>query len=96
MIKCVIFDFDGTLVDSEALCNQAFLDLIPSITAPIDDLVQRYSVSDPKSTLLSELATRANMCSLSPANNTPCHRSSHPSVAKLSGKTTFTPGRTVD
>lgn len=26
---CVIFDLDGTLVDSEGLCNQAFLDLLP-------------------------------------------------------------------
>ena len=43
MIHCVIFDFDGTLVDSEALCNQAFLDLIPSINVPIEELVKNYS-----------------------------------------------------
>jgi len=43
MIECVIFDFDGTLVDSETLCNQAFLELLPSINAPIEQLVQNYS-----------------------------------------------------
>lgn len=43
MIQCVIFDFDGTLVDSEILCNQAFLDLIPSINVPVEELVQNYS-----------------------------------------------------
>ena len=43
MIQCVIFDFDGTLVDSETLCNQAFFDLIPSINVPIEEIVKRYS-----------------------------------------------------
>ncbi len=43
MIQCVIFDFDGTLVDSEALCNQAFLDLIPSIDVSVEKLVESYS-----------------------------------------------------
>lgn len=39
---CVIFDLDGTLVDSETLCNQAFLDLLPEIGVPVAVLVQRY------------------------------------------------------
>jgi len=39
---CVIFDLDGTLVDSETLCNQAFLDLLPDIGDPVTVLVQRY------------------------------------------------------
>ena len=39
---CLIFDLDGTLVDSEALCKQAFVDLLPTITESIDDLVNRY------------------------------------------------------
>lgn len=39
---CVIFDLDGTLVDSETLCNQAFLDLLPGIGDPVTVLVQRY------------------------------------------------------
>jgi HAD superfamily hydrolase (TIGR01509 family) len=38
----VIFDLDGTLVDSESLCNQAFLDLLPSLNVPVRELVDRY------------------------------------------------------
>lgn len=41
-IECVIFDLDGTLVDSEGLCNQAFLDLIPELAFSLDELVKRY------------------------------------------------------
>jgi len=43
MIRCVIFDLDGTLVDSEALCNQAFKELVPEVDASIDRLVSLYS-----------------------------------------------------
>jgi HAD superfamily hydrolase (TIGR01509 family) len=39
---CVIFDLDGTLVDSEVLCNQAFLDLLPQLNETVGDLVLRY------------------------------------------------------
>jgi HAD superfamily hydrolase (TIGR01509 family) len=39
---CVIFDLDGTLVDSETLCNQAFLDLLPELADPVEALVARY------------------------------------------------------
>lgn len=39
---CVIFDLDGTLVDSESLCNQALLDLLPDLDEPIDTLVARH------------------------------------------------------
>ncbi len=39
---CVIFDLDGTLVDSEALCNQAYLDLLPELSDPAEVLVKRY------------------------------------------------------
>ncbi|MEF3075609.1 HAD-IA family hydrolase [Methylobacter sp. Wu1] len=39
---CVIFDLDGTLVDSERLCNQAFLDLLPQLTDTVESLIQRY------------------------------------------------------
>ncbi len=38
----VIFDLDGTLVDSETLCNQAFIDLLPALTDPVETLVERY------------------------------------------------------
>ena len=39
---CVIFDLDGTLVDSERLCNQAFLDLLPQLSDSVDSLTHRY------------------------------------------------------
>lgn len=39
---CVIFDLDGTLVDSEGLCNQAFLDLLPQLSDTVESLTQRY------------------------------------------------------
>lgn len=39
---CVIFDLDGTLVDSEGLCNQAFLDLLPKLNETVASLTQRY------------------------------------------------------
>lgn len=38
----VIFDLDGTLVDSESLCNQALLDVLPSLSETVDELTQRY------------------------------------------------------
>ncbi|WLA47920.1 HAD-IA family hydrolase [Bradyrhizobium elkanii] len=39
---CVLFDLDGTLVDSEAICNQALLDLLPDLNKPIGDLIKYY------------------------------------------------------
>lgn len=39
---CVIFDLDGTLVDSEGLCNQAFLDLLPQLDERLESLIERY------------------------------------------------------
>ncbi|MFQ6405130.1 HAD-IA family hydrolase [Methylophilus sp. 'Pure River'] len=39
---CVIFDLDGTLVDSEGLCNQAFLNLLPQLNDTLDTLIQGY------------------------------------------------------
>lgn len=39
---CIIFDLDGTLVDSEKLCNQAFLDLLPALNDSVENLIQRY------------------------------------------------------
>jgi HAD superfamily hydrolase (TIGR01509 family) len=38
----LIFDFDGTLVDSEILCNQAFIDLLPELQGSAMDLSFRY------------------------------------------------------
>jgi HAD superfamily hydrolase (TIGR01509 family) len=37
---CAIFDLDGTLVDSEMLCNRAFLDLLPELSETVESLVQ--------------------------------------------------------
>ena len=42
MFDCIIFDLDGTLVDSEPLCNKAFLDLLPEIPLTIDGLIDRF------------------------------------------------------
>jgi beta-phosphoglucomutase-like phosphatase (HAD superfamily) len=39
---CIIFDLDGTLVDSEPLCNRAFLDLLPELDDTVEGLVRRY------------------------------------------------------
>jgi len=41
-IRCVIFDLDGTPVDSDGLCNQAFLDLIPELDLTLDEMVDRF------------------------------------------------------
>jgi HAD superfamily hydrolase (TIGR01509 family) len=39
---CIIFDLDGTLVDSEPLCSQAYLDVLPDLTGTIQDFEDRY------------------------------------------------------
>lgn len=39
---CVIFDLDGTLVDSESLCNRALLEMVPDLQCPVEALVARY------------------------------------------------------
>lgn len=41
-MHCIIFDLDGTLVDSEPACNQALLDLLPQLSDNVGDLVERY------------------------------------------------------
>jgi len=38
----VIFDLDGTLVDSEKLCCQAFIDLIPRLSVSVEGLMVAY------------------------------------------------------
>ena len=42
LMKCLIFDLDGTLVDSEPLCNQAFLNLLPELSDSVEVLTSRY------------------------------------------------------
>lgn len=39
---CIIFDLDGTLVDSEHLGNRAFLQLLPRLEETEETLTQRY------------------------------------------------------
>lgn len=39
---CVIFDLDGTLVDSETICMQVLADLLPECSAPVEQLLHRY------------------------------------------------------
>lgn len=41
-MDCIIFDLDGTLVDSEPACNQAFLDLLPDLRDDVVELTARY------------------------------------------------------
>lgn len=54
---CVIFDLDGTLVDSESLCNKAFIDLLPELSEPVHSLVARYR-GWKLSSILADLARR--------------------------------------
>ncbi|QDU74487.1 6-phosphogluconate phosphatase [Bremerella volcania] len=39
---CVIFDLDGTLVDSETLGSQALLDMLPELDEPLAVISERY------------------------------------------------------
>jgi len=41
-VGCVIFDLDGTLVDSEPICNRALVELLPDLGVNINELVVRY------------------------------------------------------
>lgn len=41
-MKCLIFDLDGTLVNSETLCNQAFLNVLPELNASVEELIDMY------------------------------------------------------
>ncbi|MDZ7812066.1 MAG: HAD-IA family hydrolase [Ideonella sp.] len=55
--QCLIFDLDGTLVDSELLCNQAFLDLLPGLQDPLAVLTERYR-GQKLASILVDLAER--------------------------------------
>lgn len=54
---CVIFDLDGTLVDSEGLCNQAFLDLLPELNESVASLASRYR-GKKLSTIIADIELR--------------------------------------
>src|SRR6478735_3317405 len=42
LMGCIIFDLDGTLVDSEPACSRALLDLIPELSIDLIELTDRY------------------------------------------------------
>lgn len=39
---CVIFDLDGTLVDSEGLCNRTLLELVTDLQDTVENMTRRY------------------------------------------------------
>jgi len=41
--RCIIFDMDGTLVDSEPLSSRAWLELLPDLNVELEELTQRIS-----------------------------------------------------
>jgi HAD superfamily hydrolase (TIGR01509 family) len=41
-LKCIIFDLDGTLVDSEQLGCRALLELLPEINESLEVITERY------------------------------------------------------
>lgn len=41
-VGCVIFDLDGTLVDSEPASHRALIELLPDLDDDVDDMVMRY------------------------------------------------------
>jgi HAD superfamily hydrolase (TIGR01509 family) len=55
----VIFDLDGTLVDSETLCNQAFLDLLPALNETVEALVDQFR-GKKLSEILSEIERKVS------------------------------------
>jgi HAD superfamily hydrolase (TIGR01509 family) len=42
MALCLIFDLDGTLVDSEGLSMRAFIDLLPELDLSLTMLIERF------------------------------------------------------
>ena len=41
-IECLIFDLDGTLVDSELLCLQAYCDTLPDLEWDANYLMRHF------------------------------------------------------
>ncbi len=42
MIDCIIFDMDGTLVDSERLMMRGLLEMVPEISSSSDEMLSRF------------------------------------------------------
>lgn len=61
-IDAVIFDMDGTLVDSEPLCNRPFLELLPQLDDTLESITRRYiglKLADCVDDLIERLGTDA-------------------------------------
>ncbi|PQO42697.1 HAD-IA family hydrolase [Blastopirellula marina] len=56
---CVIFDLDGTLVDSETLGTEALLELVPDLNEPLETLIDAYR-GQRMATILADVERRLN------------------------------------
>ena len=56
---CVIFDLDGTLVDSETLGTESLLELLPELDAPLETLIAAYR-GQRMATILADVESRLN------------------------------------
>ncbi|RCS41196.1 HAD family hydrolase [Bremerella cremea] len=56
---CVIFDLDGTLVDSETLGTESLLELLPELDAPLETLIAAYR-GQRMATILADVERRLN------------------------------------
>ncbi len=57
--ECVIFDLDGTLVDSETLGTEALLELLPELDTPLETLITAYR-GQRMATILADVERRLN------------------------------------
>ncbi len=60
MESCIIFDLDGTLVDSETACLQALNEAIPQLAMSISELSSRYR-GKKLATIFSDIETRLGL-----------------------------------
>jgi HAD superfamily hydrolase (TIGR01509 family) len=62
LIQCVIFDCDGTLVDSEKLCNQALVNIFAKfgVTLDLDDCMRHFQ-GGKMADILTETCKRAGL-----------------------------------
>lgn len=56
---CVIFDLDGTLVDSETLGTEALMELVPDLNEPLETLIDAYR-GQRMATILADVERRLN------------------------------------
>jgi HAD superfamily hydrolase (TIGR01509 family) len=59
--QCIIFDLDGTLVDSEPLSSRAFIDLLPDLDVGVAELFEIALLPIPGVPQMLELTSQA-MC----------------------------------